>query len=321
MPAPAPPPLPPPVPPPVRRHDGALDAADVARVRALAAEAAAHDGVAALGEQALLDLADAAAPVVRLTAAPGAAGAPGVAGDLALAGYAHVDLRGRPASAELVVAPGARRAGLGRALAAAVRAVAAAAGAAPAHIWAHGDLPAARALAAAVGLTPRRELWQMARDLPGPTGHTDPPVLPDGVTLRQYRPGADDAAVLRVNARAFAWHPEQGRLSAADLAARRAEPWFRAEDLVLAERAGEVVGFTWLKVEPGATDGELYVLGVDPDAQGLGLGRALTAVTLERLAGHGLRRAVLFTEADNRAAVATYRRAGFDVVRRDVQYG
>ncbi|KGM15665.1 hypothetical protein N867_06600, partial [Actinotalea fermentans ATCC 43279 = JCM 9966 = DSM 3133] len=167
-------------------------------------------------------------------------------------------------------------------------------------------------------LAVRRELWQMARDLGSPF---ESPALPDGVTLRAYRPGLDDDAWLAVNARAFDWHPEQGRLSASDLAARRAEPWFRAEDLVLAERAGRVVGFTWLKVEPGADEGELYVLGVDPDAQGLGLGRALTAVSLQRLAARGLRRVVLFTEGDNHAAVATYRRAGFAVVRRDVQYG
>ena len=105
------------------------------------------------------------------------------------------------------------------------------------------------------------------------------------------------------------------------LAARRAEPWFRADDLVLAERAGRVVAFCWLKVTDPAGDGELYVLGVDPDAQGLGLGRALTRWALDTLRARGLRRAVLYTEGDNHAAVATYLRAGFDVVARHVQYG
>ncbi len=294
----------------VQRHDDPLAPATVGRIRALARATAEHDGVAAFGEQALLDLTDPGAPVVHLTAEHDHAEE--------LVGYACVDLRGTLASAELAVAPAARRAGIGRALLAAVRAVGDEAGLGPTMVWAHGDLVAARALAARADLTVRRELWQMARDLEGPFAA---PVLPDGVTLRTYRPGADDAAWLALNARAFDWHPEQGRLQAGDLAARRAEPWFRADDLVLAERDGHLVGFTWLKVEPGGEDGELYVLGVDPDAQGLGLGRALTAVTLERLAARGLRSVVLFTEGDNHAAVATYRRAGFDVVRRDVQYG
>lgn len=296
--------------PRVTAHDGPLDDPTAARVRTLAAAAAAHDGVAPLGEQTFLDLADPGAPAARLLA---------LAGD-AVVGYGHVDLRRAPASAELVVAPDARGAGIGAALLAAVRRAADAAGAGPVRVWAHGDLPGARALAALTGLAVRRELWQMARDLPPHGAPTPAPELPPDVTLRPYRPGADDDAVLAVNARAFAWHPEQGRLDAAGLAARRAEPWFRPEDLLLAERVGRVVAFTWLKVDDPA-DGELYVLAVDPAAQGTGLGRALTAVTLERLAARGLRRAVLFTEADNHPAVATYRRAGFDVVRRDVQYG
>lgn len=295
-------------PAPVHRHDGPLSATTAQQVRGLARAVAEHDGVAAFGEQALLDLTDPEAPVVHLTAERHGG----------LAGYGVVGLRGPLASAELAVVPGSRRTGLGRALLAAARAVGEEFDLGPTLVWAHGDLTAARALAERAGLAVRRELWQMARDLDVPA---EPPTLPDGVTLRAYRPGLDDDAWLAVNGRAFDWHPEQGRLRAGDLAARRAEPWFRAEDLVLAERDGSVVGFTWLKVSPGADEGELYVLGVDPAAQGLGLGRALTAVTLERLAARGLRRVVLFTEGDNHAAVATYRHAGFDVVRRDVQYG
>ena len=295
----------------VHRRRGPLPATTAEQVRTLARVVETHDGVAAFGEQALLDLADPDAPVVHLTAEGGAG----------LVGYGVVGLRGPLASAELAVVPGARRTGIGHALLAAARAVGDELGLGPTLVWAHGDLVPARALAERAALAVRRELWQMARDLGDLAGRPGPPALPDGVTLRAYRPGDDDDAWLAVNARAFAWHPEQGRLRAGDLAARRAEPWFRAEDLVLAERAGRVIGFTWLKVEPGATEGELYVLGVDPDAQGLGLGRALTAVTLERLAARGLRRVVLFTEGDNHAAVATYRRAGFEVARRDVQYG
>ena len=306
------------------QHDGPLPGSTVAQVRAIAHAAADQDGIAPLGEQTLLDLVDPAAPVRHLTV-----GEPPV-------GYASLDLRG-PATAELVVAPAARRRGLGGALLAAVQATAAQAAAAaaqvtppdappdpehgPVLVWAHGDLPAARALAARAGLTVQRELWQLARDLPPAQPVPPPPAVPDGVVVRPFVVGQDDDAWLAVNARAFAEHPEQGRMTAADLSARQHEPWFRADDLLLAEHDGRLLAFAWMKVEPGDDTGELYVLGVDPAAQGIGLGRYFTARTLHHLAARGLRRVLLYTEATNAAAVRTYTAAGFRRSRADVQYG
>ncbi len=298
---------------PVQVHDGPLPGTTVAHVRAIARTAAEHDGVAPLGEQALLDLSDSGAPVLHLTV-----GEPAEA-------YAWLDLRTRP-TAELVVAPAARRRGQGGVLLAAVQASAAqAAPPGPEHgpvlVWAHGDLPAARALAARAGLTVQRELWQLARDLPPAQPVPPRPAAPDGVVVRPFVVGQDDDAWLAVNTRAFAEHPEQGRMTAADLSARQHEPWFRADDLLLAEHDGRLLAFAWMKVEPGDDTGELYVLGVDPAAQGIGLGRYLTARTLDHLAARGLRRALLYTEATNAAAVRTYTAAGFRRSRADVQYG
>lgn len=295
------------------QHDGPLPGSTVAQVRAIAHAAADQDGIAPLGEQTLLDLVDPAAPVRHLTV-----GEPPV-------GYASLDLRG-PATAELVVTPSARRRGLGRALLAAVQEAAGATaerGGQPGHplVWAHGNLPGAQALAASAGLTVQRELWQLARDLPPAQPVPPPPAVPDGVVVRPFVVGQDDDAWLAVNARAFAEHPEQGRMTAADLSARQHEPWFRADDLLLAEHDGRLLAFAWMKVEPGNDTGELYVLGVDPAAQGSGLGRFLTARTLDHLAARGLRRVLLYTEAANAAAVRTYTAAGFRRSRADVQYG
>jgi mycothiol synthase len=71
--------------------------------------------------------------------------------------------------------------------------------------------------------------------------------------------------------------------------------------------------------------GEVYIVGVDPAAQGRGLGAALTLRGLhhlaERLDGPGRdAQVMLYVEADNSAAVKTYRRLGFDVVNADVAY-
>lgn len=298
-------------PSPARPVHGPLDRADAAAVRALAERAAEHDGIEALSEQSLLDLTEPGSEHWLVNAPPSARGtdpAPGT-----LLGYAQLGAgSGGTRSAELVVAPAARRAGTGRALLAAVATRAAATGH-DLHVWAHGDLPGATALAGAAGLVPVRDLWRMARAL------TPTDVVPQVPGLRPFAVAVDEGAWVDLNRRAFADHPEQGRLTVADLLAREREPWFHPRDLLLLERAGRPVAYVWLKVEPPV--GELYALGVSPDAQGEGIGSALTAYAVAHLAGQGLTAAVLYTDADNTAAVRAYTAAGFRRDRVDVQYG
>jgi len=298
----------------------------VERVRAIAAAAEEADGVEALGEQPLLHLAD-GAEVLHLLAVTGRPEPPDgalAASATAVVGYAQLDDTSWAGDAELVVAPPRRRGGVGGALVAALRASSGPSGGRWA-VWAHGNLPAAQALAASTGLTPVRELWRMARGLdPWSPGHEAPPGpdLGGGARLRPLDVEADldVAAWLALNAAAFAQHPEQGRLTLEDLHARWREKWFDPRDLLLAELGGALVGSVWLKVEPGSDEGEIYVLAVAPSAQGRGLGRALTAAALDHLARNGLHRAVLFTESDNHAAVRTYTAAGFATDRVDAQY-
>jgi mycothiol synthase len=186
-------------------------------------------------------------------------------------------------------------------------------------VWAHGDLPPARALAAHRHLPVTRELWQMRRPL-DPTAPPSGAVPAAGVTVRAFEPGRDEDAWLRVNARAFAHHPEQGRLTRADLADRMSEAWFDPAGLLLAEQDGRLLASGWTKVEPGADEGEIYALGVDPDAQGRGLGRLLTVLMLDHLTARGLHAALLYTEGDNAPAIAVYRAAGFERSAVDVVY-
>lgn len=333
------------------RH-GALDDEIAAEVRHLAELAGRHDGVEPLGEQTLLDLAAGHADHVlaedgqlvgygqlgpsrggtrtaELVVAPSARGS-GLGGRVltSLLGHAGASGDANDGGASGDTSDGAPATQI--------------------RLWAHGSLPAASVLARRAHLTPVRELWRMARDLTPPehdraesvSPTTSPPTshlpnpslptpsppttspaavpLPAGVQLRAFEPGRDEAAWLDINAAAFAHHPEQGTMTAADLAAREAEPWFEPGDLLLAERDGALLGFAWTKV--AAAEGELYVLGVAPGAQGQGLGRALTAAALEHLRHRGATRAILFTDAGNAPAVRTYTAAGFVVDRADTQF-
>ena len=216
------------------------------------------------------------------------------------------------AAVDLAVAPEARGAGLGRALAAD-----AFAGDDPVTAWSHGDHPAAARLAAAYRLDRARELWVLRRPAAEPLPEV---AVPDGIEVRSYRPG-DAAEVVRVNAAAFAHHPEQGAMDEAELGERMAEDWFDPAGLLVADDGGRLLGFHWTK-RHSADLGEVYVVGIDPAAQGRGLGRILTSTGLAYLAAVGVSEVMLFVESDNTAGRTLYEGLGFThaAVDTHVQY-
>ena len=280
----------------------------------LVQEAAAADGVGPLSEHVLLSVRygpDKNARHVRLWDSG------------RLAGYGHLD-PGDPAdpahgpAGELVIRPSARRRGFGHALG---RELIAEAGGRQLRLWAHGDLPAATALAEAAGFHRSRALWQMRRPLALPLA--EPQVLP-GVVVRTFRVGQDEDAWVAVNHRAFARHPEQGSWTRADLELREREPWFDPDGFFLAEREAGLAGFHWTKVHAGkagsTATGEVYVIGVDPAEQGSGLGRALTLIGLRYLRSRGMAEVMLYVEETNASAIRLYESLGFAHSATDVMF-
>ena len=266
----------------------ALDAPTAAAVRELAAVLEARDGQPPLSDRAL----------TRLTAASvhhALARAEGV-----VVGYGQVD----GGDAEIAMADD--RAGvlldeLGPEIV---------------EIWSHGTRSPLRELLAERGYQAARVLHQLRR----PGGLAVPDATPPhGVLVDTFRVGADEQAWLAVNAAAFAHHPEQGRVTLADLQALEAESWFAADGFFLARRDGEVLGYHWTKVHPD-NNGEVYVLGISPDAQGLGLGRILLDIGLRHLADIGCPEVLLYVDESNTAAMRLYESVGFVRYDADTQW-
>lgn len=296
----------------------------------LAAAAEESDGNPPLSEQTLLTL------------RPGGSSEPGDRGGhsvLALALYA-VDEDSQPSSAqdlaglavvieegdgsgvlEVAVHPSYRNQGVADRL---IRTLGNERGFAGLTAWSHGNHEAAAALASRYGYLPVRELWKMR--LTTATAELPLAPMPDGVALRAFVPGQDEGAWLAANKAAFSHHPEQGNLTRADLEARMAEDWFDPAGFLLAEdTAGKLLGFHWTKIHPRngkhPAMGEVYVVGVTPEAQGMGLGKALTVAGIRYLQEQGLHAVMLYTDADNLPAVSLYRRLGFSRWDVDVMYG
>ena len=283
--------------------------ADVAEVSELVAAVTQADGHRPLGEHKWLDLVH--------------GGRKGFAGFVAreqergpLVGYAQLSHGHRTWGVEIVVPPPLRspeHCVVADLLSAALSEVARQGGG-HVHLWVPKPTPDWDTTAAACGLSRGRDLLQMRRALP---------IDVDGqrVAVRPFVPGQDEAIWLEVNNRAFAGHPEQGNWDLDTLLERESEAWFDPEGFLLHERDGRLAASCWTKVQAGDPPrGEIYVIGVDPDFQGLGLGRALVLAGLDHLSSVGPRVAMLYVDGANDPAMALYRSLGFDVDHVDRAY-
>lgn len=264
------------------------DAREIDAIRSLAADVARADGREPLSDQALTQLGD---PDVDHVLA---------FEDGRLIGYAQ--LAGR--SLEIAAIPSAIGTVLdafaGRDL----------------LVWSHGEHSGVAPVLDRRGFIRQRELFQLRRPL---TDAIDVPPPPDGVAVRPFVVGRDEDAWLAVNAAAFAHHPEQGSWTASDLRTREHEPWFDPDGFLLAWHGDELLAFHWTKVHPNG-DGEVYVIGVAPAAQGMGLGKILLLHGLDWLHRHGCTEVLLYVDGDNTAAVRLYERSGFVRHDLDVQW-
>ena len=196
------------------------------------------------------------------------------------------------------------------------------------RIWSHGDLPAAKAIAASLNL---ERLWSNLL-MSKPIGKIQP--VTSKYPIRTFIPGLDNQAFLALNNNVFANYPDQGGWSEDDLKVRVNESWFDDKGFFVAEDKGELIGFCWTKIHGAHTHshtggdddhghealGEIYVLAVNPDYKGRGMGRDLTITGLNYLKYQGLNNVMLYVGVENKPAFKLYKSLGFNEFGSDVMY-
>jgi mycothiol synthase len=287
----------------VTRH---LDSTSALNVQRLLADAASADGFVGLSDQLAADLDDLGSGAARDS----------IVATIdderdALTGMAIASRRDDDWTMQVVAAAADRDGRTSQRLVSALLDAVAAAGGGRVDWWVFSPSDADDAVAADAGLRADRELLQMRRALPAERRSE--------VATRSFRPGVDEAAWLEVNNRAFAGHHEQHGWTADTLHQRMRQPWWDADDLRLHERDGRLAAFCWTKRHESRLY-EIYVIGVDPDFQGLGLGAQLTLAGLDHMVARGASEALLYVAAENATAVAMYTRLGFTVRRTDRAY-
>jgi len=290
-----------------------LAADDLAQVQTLLDVARQHDGAQAIGEHKFL----------RGSSASPASGVEALLAydDGRLVGYANMEMfpisGGCRLSAEMVVHPDARRQGVASAMLEAIVNQGWEHDLDRVDIWAYRQLSGTRELAAKFGFEPSRTLLEIR--MPLPDFFPEAP-LPDGVEVRPFQPGQDDADWLALNNLVFGSHPEQGAWDAQDLTARLEQPWFDPQDFLVATKAGRLVAYNWLKLDHAAREGEIYVIGVHPNERRRHFGRSLTTLGLRHMRQRGMTQASAYVDALNSGALAMYYSMGFALDHSDLCY-
>ena len=140
------------------------------------------------------------------------------------------------------------------------------------------------------------------------------PALPDGYTIRAVRGVAEVEQRVAVQRAAF----ESTWMTAERHDRVRNSPTYRPElDIVVVAPDGEFAAFALLWFDEANQMGVFEPLGVAPAYQRLGLGRAIMAEGLRRLAAAGARVACVETGRDHQTARRLYEATGFTLLDTD----
>lgn len=239
-------------------------------------------------------------------------------------------------NAEMVIAPSHRGQGFGTCLYQHLRELVGTS----LQVWAHGQLPAAEAIARKQQLEIVRHLLVMSVTGEALQKSAVPGETPEGFAAANYPDSVErfgtehvENSWIEANNQAFSWHPEQGGWDTQRLHRAMEAEWFDPHDVIfLWDDAAEGVakrpaqaGFHWTKWHGAAEDsakavGEVYVIGLASAYQGRGLSGHLLRLGIKQMVNKGATEVILYVEKDNESAVRVYEKSGFDIAENHVVY-
>ena len=142
--------------------------------------------------------------------------------------------------------------------------------------------------------------------------------LQPGATLRQAENQADAAAVAALQNAAFAGSWGYAPNTPEEVAYRIFELPERADYVAMVEDAGskELIAYSWCHRPTADRPGVVGMVGVAPDRQGQGFGRAVTGIGLNMLIGFGSPSVEITVDSENPAAIRVYESLGFTLDHR-----
>ena len=142
---------------------------------------------------------------------------------------------------------------------------------------------------------------------------------------RYLKRGEEDKLV-QIQNRSFAgtWGFNPNTLE--EIVHRISLPGCSPEDIILACDGENIIGYCWTRIYAGkyrrrtGNGGRIYMLGVNPDYRGKGIGKGVLLAGLSYLKSNGVGIVELTVDSENKAACALYRSAGFRIETMSLWY-
>ncbi len=134
---------------------------------------------------------------------------------------------------------------------------------------------------------------------------------------RYFQRGEEDK-LTQVQNRSFAGTWGYNLNSVEEITYRAHLSSFSPEDVILEYEEDKLIGYCWTTMAcsggvGGEREGRIFMLGVDPDYRGRGVGKKLLLLGLSHLKSKGATSAELSVDSENPVACALYRSIGFEV--------
>jgi len=188
-----------------------------------------------------------------------------------------------------------------------------------AHVNIAHDNAAAKNLLSKLGLSPIRRFFELRLQL---SKSRLPDVKHTIILCRHLQCGEEDKLALIQN-RSFVDSWGYNPNTTEEIVYRVNLSNCSPNDVILASREGELIGYCWTRINigEGASKGQIYMLGVDPDYRGRGIGKSLLLAGLSYLKSRGVAVVGLTVDSQNTAACALYESVGFEISSTTLWYG